>query len=90
MKQMKRVSQRTTWCSNQLEMNLMGGFVLWQTRYKTNEPVWEEAFSFLIHNPRTQDLEVEVHRKLPPPFRQPRETDATFMFSHLIRVVVFR
>ncbi|XP_051902072.1 extended synaptotagmin-2-like isoform X4 [Hippocampus zosterae] len=31
-----------------------------KTRYKTNEPVWEEAFSFLIHNPRTQDLEVEV------------------------------
>ncbi|XP_057713098.1 extended synaptotagmin-2 [Corythoichthys intestinalis] len=31
-----------------------------KTRYKTNEPVWEEAFSFLVHNPRTQDLEVEV------------------------------
>uniref|UniRef100_A0A671Z2P7 Extended synaptotagmin 2 n=1 Tax=Sparus aurata TaxID=8175 RepID=A0A671Z2P7_SPAAU len=29
-------------------------------RYKTNEPVWEEAFTFLIHNPKTQELEVEV------------------------------
>ncbi|KAJ8376790.1 hypothetical protein SKAU_G00073700 [Synaphobranchus kaupii] len=29
-------------------------------RYKTNEPLWEEAFSFLIHNPRSQELEVEV------------------------------
>nr|XP_057934610.1 extended synaptotagmin-2-like isoform X1 [Doryrhamphus excisus]XP_057934618.1 extended synaptotagmin-2-like isoform X1 [Doryrhamphus excisus] len=31
-----------------------------KTRYKTHEPVWEEAFSFLIHNPRSQDLEIEV------------------------------
>ncbi|KAI5626336.1 extended synaptotagmin-2-A isoform X1, partial [Silurus asotus] len=31
-----------------------------KTRYKTNEPVWEEAFTFLIHNPKNQDLEVEV------------------------------
>ncbi|XP_068422649.1 extended synaptotagmin-2 isoform X2 [Clinocottus analis] len=31
-----------------------------KTRYKTNEPVWEEAFTFLIHNPRTQELQVEV------------------------------
>ncbi|XP_035597445.1 extended synaptotagmin-2-like isoform X2 [Oncorhynchus keta] len=29
-------------------------------RHKTNEPMWEEAFSFLIHNPRRQELEVEV------------------------------
>uniref|UniRef100_A0A8C2JBE4 Extended synaptotagmin-like protein 2a n=1 Tax=Cyprinus carpio TaxID=7962 RepID=A0A8C2JBE4_CYPCA len=29
-------------------------------RYKTNEPVWEEAFTFLIHNPKCQELEVEV------------------------------
>ncbi|XP_066579755.1 extended synaptotagmin-2 isoform X1 [Amia ocellicauda] len=29
-------------------------------RYKTNEPVWEEAFSFLIHNPKLQDLDIEV------------------------------
>ncbi|KAI3374205.1 hypothetical protein L3Q82_006064 [Scortum barcoo] len=28
-------------------------------RYKTNEPVWEEAFTFLIHNPKSQDLEVK-------------------------------
>ncbi|XP_051808986.1 extended synaptotagmin-2-A-like isoform X2 [Acanthochromis polyacanthus] len=31
-----------------------------KTRYKTNEPVWEETFTFLIHNPKTQELEVEV------------------------------
>ncbi|KAM7121479.1 extended synaptotagmin-2 isoform 1-T1 [Molossus nigricans] len=29
-------------------------------RYKTNEPVWEENFTFFIHNPKQQDLEVEV------------------------------
>ncbi|XP_077077878.1 extended synaptotagmin-2 isoform X2 [Siphateles boraxobius] len=31
-----------------------------KTRFKTNEPVWEEAFTFLIHNPKCQELEVEV------------------------------
>uniref|UniRef100_A0A7N6ARV1 Extended synaptotagmin-like protein 2a n=1 Tax=Anabas testudineus TaxID=64144 RepID=A0A7N6ARV1_ANATE len=31
-----------------------------KTRYKTNGPVWEEAFTFLIHNPKVQELEVEV------------------------------
>ncbi|CAB1317574.1 unnamed protein product [Coregonus sp. 'balchen'] len=31
-----------------------------KTRYKTNEPVWEEVFTFLIHNPKCQELEVEV------------------------------
>uniref|UniRef100_A0A672HM62 Extended synaptotagmin-2-A-like n=1 Tax=Salarias fasciatus TaxID=181472 RepID=A0A672HM62_SALFA len=31
-----------------------------KTKYKTNEPVWEETYTFLIHNPRTQQLEVEV------------------------------
>uniref|UniRef100_A0A6Q2X729 Extended synaptotagmin-like protein 2b n=1 Tax=Esox lucius TaxID=8010 RepID=A0A6Q2X729_ESOLU len=29
-------------------------------RHKANEPIWEEAFSFLVHNPRRQELEVEV------------------------------
>ncbi|KAK2494144.1 hypothetical protein MC885_021778 [Smutsia gigantea] len=29
-------------------------------RYKTSEPVWEESFTFFVHNPRRQDLEVEV------------------------------
>ncbi|XP_034038606.1 extended synaptotagmin-2-B [Thalassophryne amazonica] len=29
-------------------------------RYKTKEPVWEEAFTFLIQDPRTQCLDVEV------------------------------
>ncbi|XP_074049347.1 extended synaptotagmin-2 isoform X3 [Macrotis lagotis] len=29
-------------------------------RYKTNEPVWEEHFTFFIHNPKRQDLEIEV------------------------------
>uniref|UniRef100_A0A8C2ZUZ1 Extended synaptotagmin 2 n=1 Tax=Cyclopterus lumpus TaxID=8103 RepID=A0A8C2ZUZ1_CYCLU len=31
-----------------------------KVRYKTNEPVWEEAFTFLIHNPKSQELQVEV------------------------------
>nr|XP_020468091.1 extended synaptotagmin-2-like isoform X2 [Monopterus albus] len=31
-----------------------------KTRYKTNGPVWEEAFTFLIHNPKAQELQVEV------------------------------
>ncbi|XP_051990288.1 extended synaptotagmin-2-like isoform X1 [Xyrauchen texanus] len=31
-----------------------------KTRFKTKEPVWEEAFTFLIHNPKSQELEVEV------------------------------
>lgn len=34
--------------------------VFFQTKYKTNEPLWEEAFTFLIHNPKCQELEVEV------------------------------
>ncbi|KAM3823300.1 extended synaptotagmin-2 isoform 2-T2 [Vipera latastei] len=29
-------------------------------RYKTNEPVWEEHFTFFVHNPRRQELDVEV------------------------------
>ncbi|XP_006011666.1 extended synaptotagmin-2-A isoform X2 [Latimeria chalumnae] len=29
-------------------------------RYKTNEPVWEEAFTFFIHNPKKQELCIEV------------------------------
>ncbi|XP_056155208.1 extended synaptotagmin-2-A [Lampris incognitus] len=31
-----------------------------KVRFKTREPLWEEAFSFLVHNPRRQELEVEV------------------------------
>uniref|UniRef100_A0A3B4CVN4 Extended synaptotagmin-like protein 2b n=1 Tax=Pygocentrus nattereri TaxID=42514 RepID=A0A3B4CVN4_PYGNA len=31
-----------------------------KVRYRTCEPLWEEAFSFLVHNPRTQELQVEV------------------------------
>ncbi|CAG5928485.1 unnamed protein product [Menidia menidia] len=31
-----------------------------KTKYKTNEPLWEENFTFLIHNPKIQELEVEV------------------------------
>ncbi|XP_028987105.1 extended synaptotagmin-2 isoform X2 [Betta splendens] len=31
-----------------------------KTRYKTTVPVWEESFTFLIHNPKVQVLEVEV------------------------------
>lgn len=29
-------------------------------RYKSKEPMWEDCFSFLVHNPRRQELEVEV------------------------------
>ncbi|XP_061613783.1 LOW QUALITY PROTEIN: extended synaptotagmin-2 [Phyllopteryx taeniolatus] len=29
-------------------------------RYKTKEPLWEDSFCFLVHNPRRQELEVEV------------------------------
>uniref|UniRef100_A0A1A7Z287 Extended synaptotagmin-like protein 2 n=1 Tax=Iconisemion striatum TaxID=60296 RepID=A0A1A7Z287_9TELE len=31
-----------------------------KVRYKTKEPLWEECFPFLIHNPRRQELEVEL------------------------------
>lgn len=31
-----------------------------KTCYKTHEPVWEESFTFLVHNPKCQELEVEV------------------------------
>ncbi|XP_043100038.1 extended synaptotagmin-2 isoform X1 [Puntigrus tetrazona] len=31
-----------------------------KVRYKTSEPLWEEAFHFLINNPRSQELEIEV------------------------------
>ncbi|XP_049420835.1 extended synaptotagmin-2 isoform X3 [Epinephelus fuscoguttatus] len=29
-------------------------------RHKTKEPLWEDCFSFFVHNPRRQELEVEV------------------------------
>ncbi|KAM6900280.1 extended synaptotagmin-2 isoform 3-T3 [Xenentodon cancila] len=29
-------------------------------RYKTKEPLWEDCFPFLVHNPRRQELEVEI------------------------------
>ncbi|MEQ2264199.1 hypothetical protein XENORESO_012234 [Xenotaenia resolanae] len=31
-----------------------------KTKFKTIEPVWEENFTFLIHNPKLQELEIEV------------------------------
>lgn len=31
-----------------------------KVRYKTSEPMWEEAFFFLINNPDTQELKIEV------------------------------
>ncbi|XP_041102826.1 extended synaptotagmin-2-like isoform X2 [Polyodon spathula] len=31
-----------------------------KVRYKTSEPVWEEAFTFLIHNPKRQELDIEI------------------------------
>uniref|UniRef100_A0A8C4GR60 Extended synaptotagmin-like protein 2b n=1 Tax=Dicentrarchus labrax TaxID=13489 RepID=A0A8C4GR60_DICLA len=29
-------------------------------RFKTKEPLWEDCYSFLVHNPRRQELEVQV------------------------------
>uniref|UniRef100_A0A8C5HRX2 Extended synaptotagmin-2 n=1 Tax=Gouania willdenowi TaxID=441366 RepID=A0A8C5HRX2_GOUWI len=29
-------------------------------RYKSKEPLWEDCFTFLVHNPRRQELEVEI------------------------------
>ncbi|XP_032360000.1 extended synaptotagmin-2 isoform X4 [Etheostoma spectabile] len=31
-----------------------------KVRYKNKEPLWEECFSFFVHNPRRQELELEV------------------------------
>uniref|UniRef100_A0A3B5QQJ0 Extended synaptotagmin 2 n=1 Tax=Xiphophorus maculatus TaxID=8083 RepID=A0A3B5QQJ0_XIPMA len=31
-----------------------------KVRYKTREPLWEDSFSFLVHNPTRQELEVEI------------------------------
>ncbi|CAI9598878.1 unnamed protein product [Staurois parvus] len=31
-----------------------------KVKYKTIEPVWEQTFTFFVHNPKRQDLEVEV------------------------------
>uniref|UniRef100_A0A4W3GKF2 Extended synaptotagmin 2 n=1 Tax=Callorhinchus milii TaxID=7868 RepID=A0A4W3GKF2_CALMI len=33
---------------------------LTEIRYRTTEPVWEEAFTFFVHNPQTQELDVEI------------------------------
>ncbi|XP_034006195.1 extended synaptotagmin-2 [Trematomus bernacchii] len=29
-------------------------------RYKTKEPLWEDCFSFFVHNPKRQELELEM------------------------------
>uniref|UniRef100_A0A8C6MKN2 Extended synaptotagmin 2 n=1 Tax=Nothobranchius furzeri TaxID=105023 RepID=A0A8C6MKN2_NOTFU len=34
-----------------------------KVRYKTREPLWEDCFPFLVHNPKRQELEVEVNDK---------------------------
>lgn len=31
-----------------------------KVKHKTIEPVWEQTFTFFVHNPKRQDLEVEV------------------------------
>ncbi|KAM5157682.1 extended synaptotagmin-2 isoform 1-T1 [Mantella aurantiaca] len=31
-----------------------------KVKYKTIEPVWEQTFTFFVHNPKRQDLEIEV------------------------------
>ena len=47
-----------TQCAEDTLQLIVGYF--FQIRYKTNEPVWEEKFTFFIHNPKRQELEVEV------------------------------
>lgn len=44
-------------------------------RFKTKDPLWEDCFSFLVHNPRRQELEVEVRLHGSPP--------AAFRFFHI-------
>lgn len=43
-------------CQTQEEKILLN----FQIRYKTSEPVWEENFTFFVHNPKRQDLDIEV------------------------------
>ncbi|XP_063730053.1 extended synaptotagmin-2 isoform X2 [Eleginops maclovinus] len=31
-----------------------------KVRYKSKEPLWEDCFSFFVHNPKRQELELEV------------------------------
>lgn len=31
-----------------------------QTCYGTNSPVWEDAFTFFIQDPRKQDIDIQV------------------------------
>lgn len=33
---------------------------LLQTCYGTNSPVWEDAFTFFIQDPRKQDIDIQV------------------------------
>uniref|UniRef100_A0AAR2IN79 Extended synaptotagmin-like protein 2b n=1 Tax=Pygocentrus nattereri TaxID=42514 RepID=A0AAR2IN79_PYGNA len=60
------VSPTAPWCGSanvSRSANSLTGFTerpLNKVRYRTCEPLWEEAFSFLVHNPRTQELQVEV------------------------------
>uniref|UniRef100_A0A8C4F1R8 Extended synaptotagmin-like protein 2b n=1 Tax=Dicentrarchus labrax TaxID=13489 RepID=A0A8C4F1R8_DICLA len=35
-------------------------YILMLIRFKTKEPLWEDCYSFLVHNPRRQELEVQV------------------------------
>lgn len=38
-------------------------------RQRTNDPVFEEGFTFLVRNPRTQELKLEVCFKIPWNFK---------------------
>ncbi|CAJ0950630.1 unnamed protein product [Ranitomeya imitator] len=33
---------------------------VYTVKYKTIEPVWEQTFTFYVHNPKRQDLDIEV------------------------------
>lgn len=39
-------------------------FSSFQTAYGTNNPVWEDAFTFFIQDPRKQDLDIQVFSNL--------------------------
>ena len=39
-------------------------------RLRTNDPVWEEGFTFLVRNPKTQELHIEVSYSLIQYFKE--------------------
>uniref|UniRef100_A0A669CBI2 Extended synaptotagmin 2 n=1 Tax=Oreochromis niloticus TaxID=8128 RepID=A0A669CBI2_ORENI len=60
----ERRASGLVFCENQIchciNNQQMATYLPIKIRYKTKEPLWEDCFSFLVHNPRRQELEVEV------------------------------